>query len=115
MAKRKTDAEKAAEDEMDEDVPAKMTGPGLRAVAREFTDACILRATVGTTGYRGGDSGHGGRTEIVFEDVGGTDMELSRIGPDGSVTISFGGDAELRLAIRAFRFVADSLETLAGQ
>jgi hypothetical protein len=112
MAKRKPDAEA----ELDEDVPPLVDDPELTAVAREFTDACILRAVVATTGYRGGDSGHGGRTEIVFENVAGVDMEASHVAPDGSrISLLFGGDAELRVAIRAFRFVADSLEKLAGQ
>jgi hypothetical protein len=112
MAKRRNDSEP----EMDEDVPALVDDPELRAVAREFTDACILRAIVATTGYRGGDSGHGGRTEIVFEDVAGVDMVSSHMAEDGTrVALVFGGDAELRVAIRAFRFVADALEKLAGQ
>lgn len=85
----------------------------MRTASREFCDACVLSTTVRTTGYRGGDSGHGGRTEIVFEDRGGTDISAGCTDGGGrKVTIRLGGDAELRLIIAALRFAADSLERL---
>jgi len=86
----------------------------MKSTSQEFSDACILRTIVSTTGYCGGDTGHGGRTEIVFEDLGGTDIEASYSEQEGKkVTISLGGDAELRVIIDALRFAADSLEKMA--
>jgi len=89
---------------------------------RTFEDACILRATVATTGYQGGDAGHGGQTKIVLDDLGNTDIEASFVEeviptPGGDVlrrlAINLGGDAELRVIIKALRFSADALEALA--
>ena len=40
----------------------------------EFFSANTLRVTVGTNCPQGGDSGHGGRTILIFEDLGGTDL-----------------------------------------
>jgi hypothetical protein len=51
---------------------------------------------------------------IVFEDLGGTDIEASYTEQGGKrVTIALRGDAELRLIIKALRFAADSLEKMA--
>jgi hypothetical protein len=86
----------------------------VRTESKEFTVVCILRATVLTTGYCGGDSGHGGRTEIVVEDLGSTDIEASFSEAGGKrVTLRLGGDAELRVIIDSLRFVAEMLENLA--
>jgi len=86
------------------------------SATRTFYSACILRATVSTTGYRGGDSGHGGRTEIVFEDLGGTDIEATfNENPEKRLTIRLGGDAELDVIIDALRFSADALELLIAE
>ena len=77
---------------------------------RTFNDACILRCSVETTGFQGGDSGHGGRTTVRLEDLGGCDLSGSVA--NEMVTIAVGGDAELRVLIQALRFAADSLEAL---
>ncbi len=92
----------------------------MRTSTREFSDACILRATVSTTGFCGGDGGHGGHTLIELEDLGSTDIscELSEAPSKGvykKVAISLGGDAELRVIIKALRFAADSLEALSRE
>lgn len=80
---------------------------------RTFVDMCILRATVSTTGYCGGDSGHGGRTEIILDDLGNTDIDATVTEtPDKRIAIQLGGDAELRVIIQALRFSADALEAL---
>jgi hypothetical protein len=55
-----------------------------------------LTVTVGTNGYQGGDSGHGGRTYISIEDTGCTDIEARA--------------SELDSIIEAFRWTADKLE-----
>lgn len=86
----------------------------MNSVSKEFSAECIFKTTVSTTGYCGGDSGHGGRTSITFEDLGGTDIsvEFSET-PRTRISINVGGDAELRLMIRALRFAADQLNSLA--
>ena len=98
-----------------------MTPAKENTATRIFNDMCVLRATVSTTGYCGGDSGHGGHTEIVLDDLGGTDIQASfsadfddtpRGDADRRVTIKLGGDAELRVIIQALRFSADALEAL---
>lgn len=101
----------------------------------EICDANIIEVEAGTTGYKGGDSGHGGRTYFRISNVSGTDMRLSfhaevgrgtleqRIAPSGelvhgcdlecdSFELEFGGDAELDTFIRALEF---TLETLKSQ
>ena len=57
-----------------------------------------LTVTVGTNGYQGGDSGHGGRTYISIEDTGCTDIEARA--------------SELDSIIEAFRWAADKLEEI---
>lgn len=78
-----------------------------------FTDACVLEVIVETTGFCGGDTGHGGRTTVSLVDHSSTDMERSFV-EEGRVEIRMGGDAELRSLIRGLRFAADSLAVLSG-
>jgi len=84
-----------------------------QVMSRSFTSMCTLRTTVRTTGFCGGDSGHGGRTEVIFEDLGATDIEAKyQEYPEKQVVLRVGGDAELRVLIQALRFSADALELL---
>jgi hypothetical protein len=46
----------------------------FKVYEKEFTSACILKASAGTTGYCGDDTEHGGRTRIELEDLGNTDI-----------------------------------------
>ena len=48
----------------------------LKMYESSFSDSNILRAAAGTTGFRGGDSGHGGRTFIELEDLANTDIDF---------------------------------------
>ena len=79
-----------------------------------FESANILEATVGTTGYKGGDTGHGGRTLFRLKNRSCTDMRVSVNGEElndaDEVTIVFGGDCELDTFKRALRFAIDVLE-----
>lgn len=71
-----------------------------------------LTVTVGTNGYQGGDSGHGGRTYISIEDTGCTDIEArASVNSYGQtkVEMMLGGDSELDSIIEAFRWAADKL------
>ena len=76
----------------------------------EISSANVLRVAAGTTGYCGGDSGHGGRTFIELADLAGTDIQFSVSGPNKrSLEIKLGGDTELSTIIEAFEFVVTTL------
>ena len=81
---------------------------------RDVINANIISVEAGTTGYRGGDSGHGGRTVIRIEDEGSTDIEVTPIkrvrGGNGGVEIKLGGDAELATIIEGLKWITKVLE-----
>jgi len=80
---------------------------------KEFSGICILKAGAGTTGYCGGDTGHGGRTRIELEDLGNTDINFKvREGEDKSLIINLGGDAELDVIIKALEFITSVLKNI---
>ena len=66
---------------------------------RDVVNCNILTVSAGTTGLKGGDSGHGGRTVIRIEDSGSTNIEVKLIPGDRAcnqgIEIKLGGDAEL--------------------
>jgi hypothetical protein len=68
----------------------------------------FLEFEVGTTGLRGGDTGHGGRTFLRIGNDGASDMRVEA-GSDG-VTLVCGGDLELEALIDGLRSVAEVLE-----
>ena len=81
----------------------------------EFGSFNTLRITVGTNGYQGGDSGHGGRTYICLEDSGCTDIDArASVNSYGQtkVEMMLGGDSELDSIIEALRWAADKLEEI---
>ena len=49
-------------------------GTEITTYTRDVVSANILEVEVGTTGYMGGDTGHGGRTYFRIKDEGGTDI-----------------------------------------
>lgn len=82
----------------------------------EFGFFNVIGATVATTGYKGGDSGHGGRTYICIEDVADSDFHARASQLPSSTSkleIMAGGDSELDSLIEALRWTADTLERLA--
>ena len=79
----------------------------------EITNANILEVEAGTTGYRGGDSGHGSRTYFRINDLGGTDITVNKISDkygNGGFEVILGGDAELQTMIEALKFITQVLE-----
>ena len=81
----------------------------------EFGTFNTLGVTVETNGYQGGDSGHGGRTYICFENLCSTDIDaVVSYGQDtnAKVEIMLRGDSELDSMIDALRWAADKLEDL---
>lgn len=80
----------------------------------ELVSANIVKVKAGTTGYRGGDSGHGGRTVFKLTNLGGTDMRVSINGSgyfgSDEVGIAFGGDCELDTFIQSLEFALQTLK-----
>ena len=87
-------------------------GTEITTYSRKILEANVLSVEAGTTGYKGGDSGHGGRTYFKIEDVAGTDIEVQPIGEDGleGFEVFLGGDSELSTIIDALKFIVEVLE-----
>ena len=83
---------------------------------REIVDCNILEVEVGTNGYQGGDTGHGGRTYVRIKDKASTDLSCSivedrlRRGGVEEVEITLGGDSELATFKEALRWILSILE-----
>ena len=92
----------------------RINGVNIETWEREIFDANILSVEVGTNGYCGGDTGHGGRTYIRITDKGGTDISArvikDKYGDTSGIEIALGGDAELSTIIEAFKFITMVLE-----
>lgn len=84
----------------------------ITTYSRDITSANVLEVEAGTTGYMGGDSGHGGRTYFRIEDAGGTDIQVHPLGryADEGCEVILGGDCELETVIRAMKFITKVLE-----
>ncbi len=93
-------------------------GTELTTYTRDVVSANILEVEAGTTGYQGGDSGHGGRTYFRIEDAASTDMEVrsyvNKYGCPGFEVV-LGGDCELETTIRALKFITKVLEEEAAE
>ena len=92
----------------------KIDGITVPTWEREICSANILSVEAGTTGLKGGDSGHGSRTYFAIKDEGGTDIEIERltdsIGRDRGFEVRLGGDTELETMIEALKFIVKVLE-----
>jgi hypothetical protein len=70
----------------------------------------FLEVEVGTTGTRGGDTGHGGRTYLRFKKSGGSDIRF-QLEPEGDeVALLLGGDIELKCLIDGLQFALEVLK-----
>lgn len=78
----------------------------------EFVSANILQCKVATTGYCGGDSGHGARHLFELRDMAGTDMDVSY--SEKRLVISLGGDTELDTFVQALEWAASELKRMAA-
>lgn len=99
-------------------------GYAITAYKTRIHNANILEVEAGTTGYRGGDSGHGGRTYFEIMNTAGTDLRVKTDADDwgdaSRVKVTVGGDAELTTMIEALEFILQVLkdgaeETIARQ
>lgn len=87
----------------------------LRLESTSILGANVLDVSVGTNGYKGGDAGHGSRTEFKLRDRGGTDIEIA-VDQDGrGVTVQLAGDSELNTFIQALEFAVLTLKTQSGE
>ena len=89
-------------------------GTEITTYSRDVVSCNILEVEAGTTGYMGGDTGHGGRTYFSIKDAACTDMDVrvlrDRFGDCTGFEVSLGGDCELETAIRALKFITKVLE-----
>ena len=93
-------------------------GTEITTYTRDVVSANILEVEAGTTGYMGGDTGHGGRTYFRIKDEGGTDIDIKpfmdRFGSEG-FEVTLGGDCELETMIRALKLITKVLEDESGE
>lgn len=89
-------------------------GTEITTYSRDVVSCNILEVEAGTTGYMGGDTGHGGRTYFSIKDAACTDMDVrvlrDRFGDCTAFEVSLGGDCELETTIRALKFITKVLE-----
>lgn len=71
-----------------------------------------LKVEVGTTGFCGGDTGHGCKTYLSIINLAGTDIKVKPFGPYGNdgFILSLGGDSELSTFIEALEFAVKTLK-----
>jgi len=90
----------------------------IKMYETEIASANILRVAAGTNGFHGGDAGHGSKTFIEIEDLGGTEIEWNinkkQLGR-GCLKINLAGDTELQSIIEAFGFIARTLRRQKGE
>lgn len=82
----------------------------MKIEEKKIIGANILKVRAGTTGYKGGDSGHGGKTLIEIQDESDTDIEITVSANRKGVTIDLGGDSELDTMIEALEFAVETLK-----
>ena len=82
-------------------------GTEITTYTRDVVSANILQVEAGTTGYKGGDTGHGGRTYFRISDE--ATPFIDRFGCNG-FEVTLGGDCELETMIRALKFITKVLE-----
>lgn len=94
-------------------------GTIITTYSRDIYSANILEVEAGSTGYMGGDSGHGGRTYFRINDLGGTDIDVKvkrdHFGDTEGFEVLLGGDCELETMIRALKFITKVLEDAAEE
>ena len=86
----------------------KVNGVMVETWKAEMISANILEIEVGTTGYRGGDTGHGGRTYLRLKDVCSTDMAVDVF--EDEFIVELDGDTELQTLIEALEFALKVLK-----
>ena len=89
-------------------------GTEITTYSRDVVSCNILEVEAGTTGYMGGDTGHGGRTYFSIKDAACTDMDVrvlrDRFGNSEGFEVMLGGDCELSTIKDALRWILSILE-----
>ena len=62
-------------------------GTEITTYTRDVVSANILQVEAGTTGYKGGDTGHGGRTYFRISDEASTDIMSGLLWTDSAATV----------------------------
>lgn len=91
-----------------------VNGVTVETWVAELTSANILEIEVGTTGYQGGDTGHGGRTYLRLKDLASTDLSINGKQAD-EVVMELGGDTELATFIESLEFAIRVLKEQSGE
>lgn len=73
-----------------------------------FYDACVLNASIATTGPQGGDAGHGGFAQVTIQ-IEGEPIQVSQF-DDDTVVLRVQGDAEMRTLAKALLWAGKQLE-----
>lgn len=93
-------------------------GTEIVTYSRDIYNANVLEVEAGTTGYMGGDTGHGGRTYFRIKDAGSTDINARTITNKyrcSGFEVTLGGDCELETIIQALKFITKVLEDGANE
>lgn len=91
----------------------KVNGALIPTFGASYVSCNMLSVEAGTNGFRGGDSGHGSRTYLSFENDASTDMSVSIDGVQYSadkIELMFGGDSELETVILALEYAVKALK-----
>lgn len=86
-------------------------GTEIVTYSRDIYNANVLEVEAGTTGYMGGDTGHGGRTYFRIKDAGSTDINARTITDKyrcSGFEVTLGGDCELETIIQALNLLPRS-------
>ena len=83
---------------------------GVRLIGGSVTSCNIIGFAAGTTGYCGGDSGHGGRTFFSISDRLSSDIRFTTSRDGLELSVEIGGDSELDTIIQALKSIALILE-----
>ena len=92
-------------------------GIRFKTKKREFISCNSFLAEAGTTGYKGGDSGHGARTFFSIKDTCCSDIYTNIVEAECGTgfEVRINGDTELDTVIEALKFIVQVLEEQKGE
>jgi hypothetical protein len=93
---------------------SQLVSEGLAIASREIVSCNVLKVTVATTGFCGGDSGHGARSIVEIADLSSTNIEAVFDSEKKVLRIEVGGDSEIDTLADALMYASRALSTLAG-
>jgi len=88
----------------------KITKDTIFRKSEQIVDYCIMDYTVEHNGYMGGDAGHGGYLNIVFETDYGTYWEVNGKVQPGKLSIRLEGDSEKEVFITMLKNIVTFVE-----